>query len=147
MKSLSHSKAAVRRLMQCALAIFILGSTPAISEELSSNKLRGCISGALPEKVITIGFTPFTYVNLPRYQNDKSWFHQVKDLFWRLRLPADTISARQALDRPEITTQVYERVLYPQIVWAGPVGADIRTTLGKSLPTEAPPQVGCPACS
>ena len=93
--------------------------------------------------MITIGFTAFTYVNVPRYQSDKSWFPPVKELFWRLRFPADTIPTRQALDRPEITTQIYEMVLYPQMVWAGPVGADLRRNLGKLLPTEAPPQGDC----
>lgn len=84
--------------------------------------------------MITIGFTPDVYANFPKYQTDKSWFHQVKNLFWRLRFPANSIPTRQALDRPEITTQIYEMVLYPQMVWAGPVDADLRRTVGKLLP-------------
>jgi hypothetical protein len=150
MKPTTHSypdpEKAARRLIKHAHAVallFILGTMPTLSEELSSNKQRVCISRELPEKVITIGFTPFTYVNLPRYQTDKSWFQQVKDLFWRLRFPADSVPTTQALDRPEITTQIYQMVLYPQMVWAGPVDADLRSRLGKLLPTEAPPQGDC----
>ena len=49
----SDPENAVRRLTQHPHAVgflFILGMMPAMSEELASNRLRVCISRALPEK-------------------------------------------------------------------------------------------------
>jgi hypothetical protein len=140
----ANPQKAARRLMHALafVVLFVLGSMPARSEERFPERLRICISRALPEKVVTIGFTPTIHVNIPRYQTDKSWFEQVRGLFWRIRFPAES-NLRQALDRPEITTQIYEMILYPEMVWAGPVDAELRRMLGKSLPTEAPPQGDC----
>ena len=136
---------AARRLIQHAHAfvfLFVLGPMPARSEEPVSDRLRICILRAQPEKAVTIGFTPTIYVNIPRYQTDKSWFEQVRDLFWRIRFPAES-SLRQAPDRPEITTQIYGAILYPQMVWAAPVNAELRTMLNKSSAAEARPQGNC----
>src|SRR5471032_712100 len=129
-------------VLTLAVSLFVLGSMRAHSEEPASDKLHICISRALPEKVVTIGFTPTIYVNLPRYQTDKSWFPKVRDLFWRIRFPAESW-LRQAPDRPEITTQIYGTILYPQMVWALPVNAELRRILETSAAAQSPPQGDC----
>ena len=129
-------------ILALAASLFVLGSMRAHGEETASDRLHICISRALPEKVVTIGFTPTIYVNLPRYRTDKSWFPQLRDLFWRIRFPAESW-VRQAPDRPEITTQIYRMILYPQMVWAAPVNAELRRMLKTSAAAQSPPQGDC----
>ncbi|MBR1212973.1 hypothetical protein [Bradyrhizobium sp. JYMT SZCCT0180] len=129
-----------RHLLIGASLLFLLGPVPALSED--TDRLHICIARALPEMEVTIGFTPTVTVNIPRYSTDKSWFQQVKNLFWRIRVPARE-RLFKAPDRPEITTRLYETVQYPQMVWAAPVNAELRRMQDKPGVGDVPPQGDC----
>jgi hypothetical protein len=135
-------RARYRGLLTLAGLLPVFAITPARSDDAASDKLRICIARALPETVVTIGFTPFITVNIPRYNTDKRWFDDVKSLFWRVRFPADA-TTQQAVDRPEVTIQLYGMVLYPQMVWGHPVNAELRSLQGRSLHNEPLPKGDC----
>lgn len=108
---------------------------------VGDQKRNVCIKHAVPQKNVTISFSRNITPNMPIYKARPEWFDEVKDLFWRLKMPA-SFSTKAAADRPEITTAVMASFIFPQMAQTELVSYQLRQALEATVGDEKQTQEG-----
>jgi|GEM_PF-3216176 len=142
-RAYANKRANFLREVVCRFTDECKKSSVRLSRFIGDQKIRVCTKYELPSKEVAIGFSRNITPNMPIYKTRPEWFEEVKDLFWRLRIPSH-FSTSRSFDRPDITVaEASGFFLYPQFVPSAPISARLRWELGASAPSEEPPPREC----